>query len=154
LEQAASDITAALAGLNGLARRLVIVDLDNVLWGGVVGEIGWQNINLGGHDYAGEAFADFQRALKALTRRGIQLAIVSRNDEAVALEAIDEHPEMELRRADFAGWKINWKDKAGNVGDLLAEIGLGAESAVFIDDCAIERARVGGGVPGVLVPDW
>ena len=153
-EQAASDLAAAIAGLNGGARRLVILDLDDVLWGGIVGEVGWQGLNLGGHDPAGEAFADFQRALKGLTRRGIQLAIASRNDEAVALEAIDRHPEMALRRADFAGWKINWTDKAQNVVDLLAEIGLGAESAVFIDDSASERARVGSAVPGVLVPDW
>jgi FkbH-like protein len=153
-EQAAADIGAAMAGLHGLSRRIVIVDLDDVLWGGAAGEIGWERINLGGHDYAGEAFADFQRALKALTRRGIQLGIVSRNDEAVALETIDRHPEMALRRADFAAWKINWRDKAENVAGLLADIGLGAESAVFIDDSAIERARVAAGVPGVLVPDW
>ena len=153
-EQAAADVAAAIAGLNGLARRLMIVDLDNILWGGVVGEVGWQGVNLGGHDTAGEAFADFQRALKGLTRRGIQLAIVSRNDEAVALDAIDQHPEMELRREHFAAWRINWEDKAQNVHDLLAEIGLGAESAVFIDDSAMERARVASAVPGVLVPDW
>jgi FkbH-like protein len=153
-EQAAADVAAAIAGLNGLARRLVIVDLDDVLWGGTVGEVGWQGVNLGGHDHAGEAFADFQRALKGLTRRGIQLAIVSRNDESVALETIDRHPDMELRRDDFAGWKINWQDKAQNVADLLDEIGLGADSAVFIDNCAIERARVAGAVPAVLVPDW
>jgi FkbH-like protein len=153
-EQAAADIAAAIAGLNGLARRLVILDLDDILWGGIVGEVGWQGLNLGGHDPVGEAYADFQRAMKGLTRRGIQLAIVSRNDETVALEAIDRHPEMQLRRADFAGWKINWSDKAQNVADLLAEIGLGAESAVFIDDGAIERGRVGSAVRGILVPDW
>ena len=153
-ELAGSDLGAAMAGLHGLSRRIVIVDLDDVLWGGAVGEIGWEHINLGGHDYAGEAFADFQRALKALTRRGIQLGIVSRNDEAVALAAIEQHPEMALRRADFAAWKINWHDKAENVADLLAAIGLGAESAVYIDDSAVERARVAAGVPGVLVPDW
>src|SRR5438093_1250773 len=105
-EQAASDLAAAIAGLNGGARRLVILDLDDVLWGGIVGEVGWQGLNLGGHDPAGEAFADFPRALKGRTRRGIQLAIASRNDEAVALEAIDRHPEKALRRADFAGWKL------------------------------------------------
>jgi FkbH-like protein len=153
-EQAALDIGAALAGLNGQARRLVVLDLDNILWGGSVGEVGWQGVALGGHDHAGEAFADFQRALKGLTRRGIQLAIVSKNDEATALEAIDRHPEMQMRRADFVGWKINWTDKGQNLSDLLTEIGLGAESAVFIDDLAAERARVSAAVPGVLVPDW
>ena len=153
-EQAAADIAAALAGLNGTARRLVILDLDGVLWGGVVGEVGREGVLLGGHDHVGEAFADFQRALTGLTRRGIQLAIVSKNDEATALAAIDQHPEMQLRRADFAGWRINWGDKAQNIVELLDELRLGAESAVFIDDSAIERGRVRDAVPGVLVPEW
>ena len=110
-EQAGADLSAALDGLDGRSRRLVILDLDNVLWGGIVGEVGWEGITLGGHDHVGEAFVDFQRALKALTRRGIQLAIASKNDEAVALEAIDRHPEMQLRREDFVAWRINWSDK-------------------------------------------
>jgi FkbH-like protein len=154
LELAASEIAAAVEGLEGSARRLIILDLDDVLWGGVVGEVGWEGLNLGGHDHIGEAFLEFQRALKGFSRRGIQLSIVSKNDERVALEAIDRHPEMILRREDFAGMRINWNDKAQNVESLLAEIGLGAESAVFIDDSAIERARVAEAVPGILVPEW
>ena len=154
IEHAASDIGAALDGIAGRARRLVMLDLDNVLWGGVVGEVGWTGITLGGHDHVGEAFADFQRALKTLAARGVQLALVSRNDEATALEAIDRHPEMQLRRGDFAGWRINWEDKARNIADLLAELNLGSESAVFVDDSAIERARVRSAIPDVLVPEW
>jgi FkbH-like protein len=154
LEEAAKDIGAAIDGLDGIARRLVIVDLDNVLWGGVAGEDGWEGLNLGGHDHAGEAFADFQNSLKGLTRRGVQLAIASRNDESTALEAIDRHPEMRLRRDDFAGWRINWNDKAQNILELLAELKLGPESAVFIDDSAIERARVQSAIPEIAVPDW
>jgi len=141
-EQAAADIGAAIEGLDGGARRIVILDLDDVLWGGMVGEVGWQGLNLGGHDHVGEAHVDFQRALKGLARRGIQLAIVSKNSEAVALEAIDRHPEMQLRREDFAGWSINWKDKADNVLALLADLGFAAESAVFIDDNAIVRRGI------------
>ncbi|PYR39756.1 MAG: hypothetical protein DMF93_13080 [Acidobacteria bacterium] len=154
IELAAADIAAALDGVGGRARRLVILDLDDVLWGGLVGEVGWSGLTLGGHDHVGEAFADFQRALKALTARGVQLAIVSKNDEAAALEAIDRHPEMLLRRGDFAAWRINWDDKAQNVANVLAEVNLGAESAVFIDDSEAERARVRDAVPGILVPDW
>jgi len=153
-ELAAADIAAAIAGFDGDSRRIIILDLDDVLWGGLVGEVGWQGLNLGGHDHVGEAFLDFQRTLKALTRRGIQLAIVSKNDEATALEAIDQHPEMILRREDFAGWRINWSDKGDNVNAVLGEIGLGAESAVFIDDSPFERARVSEAVAGILVPDW
>jgi FkbH-like protein len=125
-----------------------------VLWGGLVGEAGPAGLNLGGHDHVGEAFVDFQRALKRLTARGVQLAIVSKNDETAAFEAIDGHPEMQLRRRDFAAWRINWNDKAQNVADVLDELNLGAESAVFIDDSAIERARVREAVPGIMVPDW
>ena len=154
IEQAGADIAAAVDGLAGRARRLVILDLDDVLWGGLVGEAGPAGLNLGGHDHVGEAFVDFQRALKRLTARGVQLAIVSKNDETAAFEAIDGHPEMQLRRRDFAAWRINWNDKAQNVADVLDELNLGAESAVFIDDSAIERARVREAVPGIMVPDW
>jgi FkbH-like protein len=153
-DEAAADLAAAIAALEGEARRIIILDLDDVLWGGLVGETGWESLAIGGHDHLGEAFADFQRALKSLTRRGIQLAIVSKNDEAIALEAIDRHPEMVLRRDDFAAWTINWKDKAQNVAELLAGIGLGPQSAVFIDDSRIERARVAAALPDVLVPEW
>jgi FkbH-like protein len=153
-EEAAADFAAALDGLAGRARRVVILDLDDVLWGGIVGEVGWEGITLGGHDHVGEAFVDFQRALKALTRRGIQLAIASKNDESVALEVLDRHPEMELRRDDFAAWRINWSDKGENVAAILRDLNLGADAAVFIDDSAIERARVVEALPGVLAPEW
>jgi FkbH-like protein len=153
-EQAALDLAAGMAALEGGTRRIAIVDLDDVLWGGVVGDAGIEGIRLGGHDHVGEAHLAFQHALKGLARRGVQLAIVSRNDEAVALETIDRHPEMQLRRGNFVAWRINWNDKAANVADLLAEIRLGADAAVFIDDSAIERARVRDGVPGILVPEW
>jgi FkbH-like protein len=151
---AARDIRAALAGAVGLARRLVIVDLDNTLWGGVVGETGWEGIRLGGHDPAGEAFAAFQDALLALTRRGVLLGVVSKNDEATALAAFDRHSDMRLRRSDLAGWRINWGDKAANVAALTAELNLGLESVVFIDDNPLERGRVAEALPDVLVPDW
>jgi len=151
---AARDLKAALRGLNGQARKVVILDLDDTLWGGIVGEAGWQGIALGGHDPAGEALVDFQRELKALTRRGILLAIVSKNEESIAIEAITKHPEMALKMDDFAGWRINWQDKAANIIDLMAELNLGLDSAVFIDDNPVERARVREALPQLLVPEW
>lgn len=151
---AAADITATLDALAGNSRKLVILDLDNTLWGGVVGETGWQGIELGGHGLRGEAYLAFQHRLKALTRRGIVLAIASKNDEAVALEALDNHPDMALHRDDFAGWRINWHDKAENIASLLDELRLGAAHAVFIDDNRAERARVAAAFPDMLVPDW
>ena len=130
---AALDVKAVLRGASGLARKLVIVDLDDTMWGGTVGDDGWQQLRLGGHDPIGEAYADFQHALKTLARRGIAIAVVSKNDEAVALDAIDHHPEMVLRRRDLAGWRINWGDKAQNVIDIARDLNLGLRSVVFID---------------------
>ncbi len=152
--RAASDVRAAISAVLGASKKLVIVDLDNTLWGGVVGDLGWQNVRLGGHDYLGEAFLDFQRALKALSQRGVLLAIASKNEESVALEAISKHPEMLLRPDDFAAWRINWNDKAVNIAELTEELNLGLQSAVFIDDNGLERARVREALPEVYVPEW
>lgn len=153
-EHAALDVAAALDGLAGLSRRLIVLDLDNTLWGGVIGEGGWQSITLGGHDHVGEAYADFQRALRAINRRGVQLAVVSKNDESVALEAFDNHPEMAIRRAHLAAWRINWDDKARNLAALVEDLNLRLGSVVFIDDSAIERARIRETFPEILVPEW
>lgn len=148
------DIKAALRGVNGRAKKLLVIDLDDTLWGGIVGEVGVEGLVLGGHDRVGEAFLDFQRALKALVRRGVLLGIVSKNEEQVALSAINSHPEMVLGRADFAGWRIDWTDKAHHIASLAAELNLGLQDVVFIDDNPTERARVREALPEVLVPDW
>ena len=153
-KEATLDVKAALNGALGQARKLVLLDLDDTLWGGIVGDLGWERLALGGHHPIGEAFADFQRALKSMKNRGIVLGIVSKNEERIAMEAIRRHPEMVLRAEDFAAWRINWQDKAQNIIDLLAELNLGPQSAVFIDDNPAERARVTESLPEVLVPDW
>lgn len=153
-QQAAQEIRAATLGAGGKARKLVLVDLDDTLWGGIVGDLGWEGIRLGGHDAIGEAFLDFQAGLKALKNRGVLLGIVSKNDEQIALEAIRRHPEMLLRLEDFAGWRVSWDDKAANVRSLVAELNLGLQSTVFIDDNPIERSRVRQALPEVLVPEW
>jgi FkbH-like protein len=152
--EAAADVRAAIAGLRGEARRVIVLDLDDTLWGGVVGETGWQGVHLGGHHHLGEAFAEFQRALKSMARRGIQLAIASKNDEAVAMEAITQHPEMVLRRDAFSAWRISWQDKATSIRELADELNLGLKSFVFIDDNPSERGRVRELLPDVLVPEW
>ena len=153
-KDAALDVKAALCGMLGHARKLIIVDLDDTLWGGIVGDAGWENLMLGGHHHIGEAYADFQQALKSTRNRGILLAIVSKNEEQTALEAIRSHPEMVLRLEDFAGWRINWQDKAQNIIELLTDLNLGPQAAVFIDDSPVERARVKESLSEVLVPDW
>lgn len=151
---AAGEIEAATQALAGATRKLVVCDLDNTLWGGIVGDDGWQNLQLGGHSPAGEAFVELQRGLKALSRRGVLLAIASKNEEAVALEAIERHPEMVLRREDFVAWRIDWNDKAQNIASLVEELNLGLQSVVFLDDNPVERARVRDMLPEVLVPEW
>lgn len=152
--EAVKDIKSAVRVSYGDFKKIVILDLDDTLWGGVAGDIGWENIVLGGHDHIGEAFVDFQHALKSLKNRGILLGIVSKNDEAVALDSIEKHPEMVLRVDDFSGWRINWEDKAKNIVDLVSDLNLGLQSVVFIDDSPVERARVRETLPEVLVPEW
>jgi FkbH-like protein len=152
--EAARDIQAAVGALGGEARKLLVLDLDDTLWGGIVGDVGWENLRLGGHDGLGEAFADFQHAVKNLTRRGIVLAVVSKNEEATALEAIRSHPEMVLREDAFVAHRINWRDKAQNILEIAKELNLGLQSVVFIDDNPVERARVREALPEVLVPEW
>jgi len=154
LKSAVAEVRSTLAGISGSARKIILVDLDDTLWGGIVGDEGWKNLRLGGHDPTGEAFADFQRVLKSLTRRGILLAIVSKNEEGVCWEAIENHPEMILKKDDFSAWRINWEDKAQNIIEILEELNLGLQSAVFIDDNPIERERVRNALPEVLVPEW
>jgi FkbH-like protein len=153
-KHAVSDFVAALRGLEGRARKLVVLDLDETLWGGILGDVGWEALRVGGHDAVGEAYRDFQAALKSLSRRGILLGIASKNDEEAALTALKSHPEMLLRPDDFAGWKINWNDKAQNLLELVEHLNLGLDAAVFIDDNPVERDRVRTALPEVLVPDW
>ena len=153
-KNAANTIHSASIALNGSSKKLIILDLDNTLWGGVVGELGIEGIILGGHDYKGEAFKEFQQTLLTLSNRGIQLAIVSKNDENVALEVINKHDQMVLKKENFVSWRINWKDKATNIKSILKELNLGLSSAIFIDDNAVERDWVRKSLPEILVPEW
>lgn len=154
LKAACRQVKSAFRGICGKAKKLIVLDLDDTLWGGTVGDIGWKALQLGGHDPLGEAFADFQEALKSFQNRGIILGIVSKNEESIAIEALQSHPEMRLRTDDFAGWRINWSDKATNLIDLVAELNLGLDAVVFIDDNPVERARVREALPEVTVPEW
>ncbi len=141
-EKAAAEMKAVIAGSLGRAKKVIICDLDNTLWGGVVGDDGPQNIKLGGPDPLGECFHAFQVGLKGLRSRGILLAVCSKNNEELALSVIDEHPAMALRRSDFATWRINWKDKAENLLEIADDLNLGLDSFVFLDDSPQERDQV------------
>jgi FkbH-like protein len=149
-----ADLKAALAALGGKSKKLVILDLDNTLWGGEIGDVGLEGLRLGGHDARGEAYRAFQREVLALGRRGVVLAVASKNDENVALAAFDRHPEMLLRRDDLAGWRINWEDKAKNIAELCSELELSPADAVFIDDNPGERRAAAAALPELTVPEW
>ncbi len=151
---AVNDLKTAIVSLSGGSKKIIILDLDDTLWGGIVGDAGWENITLGGHDGEGESFVDFQKSLLSLKNRGVLLAVVSKNEEKIALEAIEKHPEMRIKKSDLAGWRINWDDKAKNISELVSELNLGLQSVVFIDDNPAERDRVRAALPEVLVPEW
>lgn len=136
--------------ISGKVAKVVAVDLDNTLWGGVVGEDGFDGIKLGG-EYPGAAYRDVQRALLDLRQRGILLAVCSKNNPADAMEVLERHPEMLLRPEHFASLRINWQDKAANLREIAAELNLGIDAVAFVDDNPVERQQVRAGVPEAMV---
>ena len=152
-KQVISDLSNLYGSIKGLSKKLLILDLDDTLWGGIVGEVGWKNLRIGGHDHLGEAFRDFQIQIKSLKNQGIILALASKNDEVTAIKAINNHPEMILSMEDFVTHRINWEDKAKNIIDIVNELNLGLQSVVFLDDSPFERARVQEALPEVLLPE-
>ncbi len=138
--------------LLGKSARVVVLDLDNTLWGGVLGEDGLAGIRIGG-DYPGNAFTTFQRALKTLSARGIGLAVCSRNDRDVALQALDTHSSMLIRSADLVALRIDWRTKSDNLREIAQELNLGLESLLFVDDNPIEREQIRVKLPEVKILD-
>ena len=134
-------------------KKCLVVDLDNTLWGGVLGEDGMDGIKIGG-GYPGNAFLFFQEGLKELARGGVILAACSKNNEQDVLEAWEKNPFMALRKDDFAAWRINWNDKASNLRELASELNIGLDSMVFADDSPVERELVRRALPEVEVPDF
>lgn len=135
------------------SRKIIICDLDNTLWGGIVGDDGVEGLRVGGNDGVGEAHLKLQQVLLDLNRRGILLAISSKNDEATALDAFRTHPNMLLKEANFSAQRINWNDKAANIQSLLEELNLLPSAAVFLDDNPTERSRVREAIPDMFVPE-
>lgn len=144
---------AYVVALRGFGRKCVVLDLDNILWGGIVGEDGSSRIQLGS-EYPGSAFVEFQKALLVLYRRGVLLAINSKNNHEDALAVLQDHPAMVLRPGDFAAIRINWKDKCENIEAISNELNLGLDSMVFIDDSPAERELMRRLRPEVLTPEW
>jgi FkbH-like protein len=115
-------------------RKVLVVDLDNTLWGGVIGDEGLAGIELGDNSPRGEAFKDFQKYVKSLKDRGVLLAVCSKNDQEKALEPFAKHPEMILQREDFVAFCANWEPKPENLRRIAKELRLGLDSFVFADD--------------------
>jgi len=141
------DVVAAAAGL---ARKVVVLDLDNTLWGGVVGEDGVAGLALGGGP-AGEAFVAFQRYVSGLRRRGLVLAVSSKNNPDEARAPFTQHPEMVLRLDDFVAFEASWGDKPSALRAIAADLDLGLDALVFVDDNPLERERVAHELPQVAV---
>lgn len=143
-----------LLAMRGRSRKCLVLDLDNTLWGGVVGDDGIDGLAIGPDAGArGEAFRAFQLWLKALARSGTVLAVCSKNDEEIARRAIAEAPGMVLGLEDFAAIRANWRNKADNLRELAAELNLGLDAFVFADDNPAERALVRRELPEVAVPE-
>ena len=137
----------------GAVRKCLALDLDNTLWGGVIGDDGLSGICLGQGDPRGEAFVEFQRYVRALRQRGVILAVCSKNEEAIAREAFEKHPEMVLRLDDFSCFIANWDDKATNLARIARDLNIGLDSVVFFDDNPAERSIVRRLRPEVAVPE-
>ncbi|MBR5420977.1 MAG: HAD family hydrolase [Lachnospiraceae bacterium] len=148
----AEKTVAMLRALKGYIKKCVVLDLDNTLWGGVVGDDGLEGIQIGELG-SGHAFYDFQLWLKELKERGMLLAVCSKNDEDKAKEPFEKHPEMVLKLTDFAVFVANWEDKAGNIRHIRELLDLGLDSFVFIDDNPFERELVRSMLPEVTVPE-
>ena len=148
----AVSLAAIVRGLYGKARKVLVLDLDNTLWGGVIGDDGMDHIQIGRETPVAEAYTAFQEYCLALRERGVLLAVCSKNDEAAA-KAGFAHPDSVLRLEHFAGFKANWLPKHENILALAAELNLHPESFVFIDDNPAERAIVEAQVPGIAVPE-
>jgi len=146
----ATRLVQTILSLRGQAARALVIDLDNTLWGGVIGDDGLEGIQLGG-DYPGSAYTEIQRTVKSFRDRGIVLALCSKNTEAIAREAIEKHPGMVLRPSDFTIMRINWRDKVENLREIGDELGLGLASLCVIDDSPYEREAIRQLLPGVIV---
>jgi FkbH-like protein len=149
----ADHVCRVMASLCGKSRRCLVLDLDNTLWGGVIGDDGLKGIQVAQGDAAGEAYLDFQRYILTLRGRGVVLAVSSKNEDETARTPFRSHPEMLLREEHFAVFQANWSDKATNIQSIAKELALGLDSFVFADDNPFERELVRKMLPEVAVPE-
>ncbi len=149
----AEEITRMILPDLGRVRKCLVLDLDNTLWGGIVGEDGPEGINVDPNDPEGEAYRAFQEYVLRLKKRGVLLAVNSKNDEDIAKEPFEKNPGMILKLSDIACFTANWSDKAGNMAYIAKHLNIGMDSLVFFDDSPAEREIVRRFCPEILVID-
>lgn len=142
-----------ISSIEGKFKKCLILDLDNTVWGGVVGDDGWENIQIGHGLGIGKAYTEFQEWVKKLKNRGIIVCVCSKNDEDKAKEPFEKNPEMVLKLDDISVFIANWENKADNIRTIQRILNIGFDSMVFLDDNPFERNLVRENVPGVLVPE-
>jgi FkbH-like protein len=148
----ARNVAGIVKSVYGKSKKCLVLDLDNTLWGGIVGDDGVQNLILGRDHPVGEAFLDFQRYVKDLQKRGVILAVCTKNDAENAKEGFT-HPDSILRLEDFSAFKANWEPKPENLCQIAADLNLALDSVVFVDDNPVERILVSEQLPEVAVPE-
>ena len=153
LPYVASRTLDIIASIEGKFKKCLILDLDNTVWGGVVGDDGWENIQVGHGLGIGKAFSEFQQWVKKLKNRGIIVCVCSKNDEDKAKEPFEKNPEMVLKLDDISVFVANWENKADNIRTIQSILNIGFDSMVFLDDNPFERNMVRENVPGVTVPE-
>lgn len=153
LPYVASRTLDIICAAEGKFKKCLILDLDNTVWGGVVGDDGWENIQVGHGLGIGKAFTEFQEWVKKLKNRGIIIAVCSKNNEEKAKEPFEKNPEMVLKLDDIAVFVANWENKADNIRTIQSILNIGFDSMVFLDDNPFERNMVRENVPGVTVPE-
>jgi FkbH-like protein len=149
----ADHIARTIAAIRGKSRKVLILDLDNTVWGGVIGDDGLEGIQIAQGDARGEAHLAVQRLALNLRQRGIILAVCSKNTDEVAREPFEKHPEMLLKLNHIAVFQANWNDKASNIQAIAQELSLGLDAMVFLDDNPVERGLVRALLPQVAVPE-
>ena len=149
----ADHVCRLLGAARGKSRKCLVLDLDNTLWGGVIGDDGLDGIALGQNSTVGEAHVALQRFLLDLRRRGVILAVCSKNEDATARTPFRGHPEMVLKEDHIAVFIANWSDKANNIREIAATLNIGTDSLVFLDDNPVERGQVRQVLPEVAVPE-
>lgn len=148
-----SRVMDIICAIQGKFKKCLILDLDNTLWGGVIGDDGLEGIQLGHGLGIGKAFTEFQMWIKKLKNRGIIICVASKNDEATAKEPFEKHPDMVLRLDDIAVFQANWETKVDNIRTIQSILNIAFDSMVFLDDNPFERNMVRENIPGITVPE-